>query len=140
MSKTEKKRILGVIPARFKSTRFEGKPLVEIKGVPMIKRTYLQARQSTLLEDVVVATEDHRIFDFCDSEEIPVMMTTDIALSWAASLSASAVALYSPSLKALSASGRFKINVRTRPSVFMSIPMFSLLCASSRSRSIPRPA
>lgn len=74
-------RVLGVIPARYKSTRFEGKPLAEIAGVPMIKRTYLQAKQSEWLDDIVVATEDQRIIDYCESESIPVMMTTDQCLT-----------------------------------------------------------
>jgi len=52
--------ILGIIPARFASTRFPGKPLVEINGKSMIQRVYEQARQSALT-DVVVATDDARI-------------------------------------------------------------------------------
>ena len=38
--------VLCVIPARYKSSRFDGKPLVEINGIPMIKRTYLQAKKA----------------------------------------------------------------------------------------------
>ena len=68
--------ILGVIPARYRSTRFEGKPLVPICGIPMIKRTYTQARKSSLLSDLVVATEDSRIVDYCRAEDIPVVMTS----------------------------------------------------------------
>jgi CMP-2-keto-3-deoxyoctulosonic acid synthetase len=68
--------IIGVIPARYKSTRFEGKPLVLINGVPMLKRTYLQAKKSKLLTKIIVATEDERIVDFCLSEKIPVEMTS----------------------------------------------------------------
>lgn len=75
------KSILGVIPARYRSTRFEGKPLVEIDGIPMIKRTFLQAQKSPLLQDLVVATEDRRIADYCDSESIPVIMTSDSCLT-----------------------------------------------------------
>lgn len=72
----QKKRILGVIPARYQSSRFVGKPLIEICGVPMIKRTYFQARQSTALDELLVATDDDRIMDYCRSEEIPVIMTS----------------------------------------------------------------
>jgi 3-deoxy-D-manno-octulosonate cytidylyltransferase len=68
--------IIGVIPARYKSTRFEGKPLVLINGIPMLKRTYLQAKKSKLLTKIIVATEDERIVDFCLSEKIPVEMTS----------------------------------------------------------------
>jgi len=73
--------VLGVIPARYKSTRFEGKPLVAINGVPMIKRTYMQAIKSALLTDVIVATEDQRIVDYCQAEKIPVMMTSEQCLT-----------------------------------------------------------
>jgi len=72
----QKRTVLGVIPARFKSTRFEGKPLVEINGIAMIKRTYQQAKKSQLLDHLVVATEDLRIIDYCESEQIPVIMTS----------------------------------------------------------------
>jgi len=54
-------KILGIIPARFASTRFPGKPLVQIQGKSMIQRVYEQASMSTLLADVVVATDDDRI-------------------------------------------------------------------------------
>ncbi len=77
----EEIRVLGVIPARFQSSRFEGKPLALIDGIPMIKRTYTQARKSPLLNDLVVATEDQRIIDYCKSEKIPVMMTSSTCLT-----------------------------------------------------------
>lgn len=51
---------LGVIPARFASTRFPGKPLVDIGGKTMIQRVYEQAKKSDL-NNVVVATDDERI-------------------------------------------------------------------------------
>jgi 3-deoxy-manno-octulosonate cytidylyltransferase (CMP-KDO synthetase) len=54
-------KILGLIPARFASTRFPGKPLVDIAGKSMIQRVYEQARQCKGLEDVWVATDDDRI-------------------------------------------------------------------------------
>lgn len=72
---------LCVIPARYKSSRFEGKPLALIDGIPMIKRTYDQAIKSTLLDKVVIATEDYRIKDYCESENIPVIMTSDKCLT-----------------------------------------------------------
>lgn len=77
----QRKTILGVIPARYQSSRFEGKPLIEISGVPMIKRTYLQARQSDALDDLLVATDDERILDYCRSEGIPAMMTSESCLT-----------------------------------------------------------
>lgn len=77
----EKKKILGVIPARYQSSRFVGKPLIEICGVPMIKRTYLQAKQSAALDDLVVATDDDRIMDYCRSQQIPAVMTSEACLT-----------------------------------------------------------
>jgi 3-deoxy-manno-octulosonate cytidylyltransferase (CMP-KDO synthetase) len=53
--------IVGIIPARYASTRFPGKPLVDIRGKSMIQRVYEQAKKSTALHDVVVATDDERI-------------------------------------------------------------------------------
>ena len=74
-------RILGVIPARYKSTRFEGKPLCLINNIPMIKRTYTQALKSTQLTKLVVATDSDIIKDYCNSENIPVVMTSDKCLT-----------------------------------------------------------
>lgn len=54
-------RILGIIPARFASTRFPGKPLIDINGKSMIRRVYEQASKSAKLDEVVVATDDERI-------------------------------------------------------------------------------
>lgn len=53
--------IIGIIPARFASTRLPGKPLVDICGKTMIQRVYEQARQSSLLTTVLIATDDERI-------------------------------------------------------------------------------
>lgn len=54
-------KFLGIIPARYGSTRLEGKPLVDIKGKPMIQWVYEKA--SLALDEVYVATDDTRIFD-----------------------------------------------------------------------------
>lgn len=54
-------RILGVIPARYASTRLPGKPLVDIGGKSMVQRVVEQACRATSLHDVVVATDDARI-------------------------------------------------------------------------------
>ena len=61
------KSILGIIPARYASSRFPGKPLIEILGKSMIQRVYEQAKKSSLLSDVIVATDDERIFKHVES-------------------------------------------------------------------------
>lgn len=54
-------KIIGIIPARFASTRFPGKPLVDIAGKSMIQRVYEQASKAKSLAKVVIATDDERI-------------------------------------------------------------------------------
>ncbi len=56
-------KILGIIPARFGSTRFPGKPLVDIDGKTMIQHVFEQAKRCKLLTDVVVATDNEQIFN-----------------------------------------------------------------------------
>ena len=56
-------KIIGVIPARYASTRFPGKPLAMLDGKSMIRRVYEQAFYSKHINDVFVATDDKRIFD-----------------------------------------------------------------------------
>ena len=70
-------KILGIIPARYASSRFPGKALVDIQGKSMVHRTYLQATQCQSLDKVVVATDHNLIFDHCKENEIPVVMTSD---------------------------------------------------------------
>jgi 3-deoxy-manno-octulosonate cytidylyltransferase (CMP-KDO synthetase) len=68
--------ILGIIPARYASTRFPGKPLVIIDGKPMIQRVYEQALKSDL-DAIVVATDDVRIADAVSSFGGNVVMTSE---------------------------------------------------------------
>jgi 3-deoxy-manno-octulosonate cytidylyltransferase (CMP-KDO synthetase) len=53
--------IIGIIPARYASTRFPGKPLAIINGTSMLQRVYQQSKKASLLEDVIIATDDERI-------------------------------------------------------------------------------
>ena len=69
-------KILGIIPARFASTRFPGKPLTVINGKSMIQRVYEQSLKAELLTDVVVATDDQRIYDAVITFGGKVMMTS----------------------------------------------------------------
>lgn len=60
-------KILGIIPARFNSTRFPGKPLAIINGQPMIEHVWNGVSETGLLDRVVVATEDKRIVEAVNS-------------------------------------------------------------------------
>src|SRR5665647_1105971 len=66
----------GIIPARYASTRFAGKPLALILGKPMILHVYSRACQCPHLQQVVLATDDERIFSAAESLAIPVLMTS----------------------------------------------------------------
>ena len=70
---------IGIIPARYASTRFPGKPLVDIQGKSMIQRVYEQALKCPSLDDVVVATDDNRIFDHVSVFGRVVMTDTGIS-------------------------------------------------------------
>ena len=61
--KNERMYTLGIIPARYGSSRFPGKPLIDLKGKSMIRRVYEGAEKCTLFNEVVVATDDQRIYD-----------------------------------------------------------------------------
>ena len=65
-----KLKIIGLIPARWGSTRFIGKPLAKIAGKSMIKRVYEQAKKSKLLDNVCVVTDDGRIEKECLSNSL----------------------------------------------------------------------
>lgn len=67
--------IVGIIPARYASTRFPGKPLIDIEGKTMLQRVYEQASKSKLLSKVVVATDDERIYTHVKSFGGEVVMT-----------------------------------------------------------------
>jgi 3-deoxy-manno-octulosonate cytidylyltransferase (CMP-KDO synthetase) len=70
-----------VIPARYESTRLPGKPLVMLCGVPMVVRTYMQCISVVPREQVFVATDDYRIRDVCEKENIQVVMTSTTCMT-----------------------------------------------------------
>lgn len=70
-------KILGVIPSRYSSSRFPGKPLIDLAGKSMIQRVYEGAIQCSDLDRVIVATDDIRIFDHVQRFGGDVLMTSD---------------------------------------------------------------
>jgi len=69
-------KIIGIIPARFASTRFPGKPLADIAGTSMVQRVYNKAEQAESLSKVMVATEDRKVFDHVKGFGGNVIMTS----------------------------------------------------------------
>ncbi|MEN8224843.1 MAG: 3-deoxy-manno-octulosonate cytidylyltransferase [Bacteroidota bacterium] len=70
-------KFIGVIPARYGSTRFPGKPLALINGKSMIMHVYEQATNASCLSDVVVATDDKRIYQHVSENGGKVLMTSE---------------------------------------------------------------
>lgn len=68
-------KVLGIIPARYQSSRFPGKPLIDLKGKTMIQRVYEGVKKCPAITDVVVATDDQRIVDHVLDFGGEVMMT-----------------------------------------------------------------
>ncbi len=69
-------KVLGIIPARYSSSRFPGKPLIDLKGKSMIQRVYEGTAKSSLIDKLIVATDDERIYDHVKSFGGNVMMTS----------------------------------------------------------------
>ena len=74
-------KTIGVIPARYASSRFPGKPLAEILGKSMIQRVYEQCKKANSLSEVIVATDDNRIFNHVISFGGKALMTKTTHLS-----------------------------------------------------------
>ena len=68
---------IGIIPARMASSRFPGKPLAKIIGIPMIGHVYFRSRLSKMLDEVYIATCDHEVIDYADSIGAKAIMTKD---------------------------------------------------------------
>ncbi|MBE3114636.1 MAG: 3-deoxy-manno-octulosonate cytidylyltransferase [Actinobacteria bacterium] len=71
-----KKRIVCAIPARYKSSRFEGKPIKLINGIPLIVRVYKNAIDTKIFDRVVVVTDDKRIAEVCDFHKLDYIWQT----------------------------------------------------------------
>lgn len=70
-----------VIPARYESSRLPGKPLIELLGISMLRRTFDRCLQALPKEQVYVATDDQRIKVHCDQVGMPVVMTSQDCLT-----------------------------------------------------------
>jgi 3-deoxy-manno-octulosonate cytidylyltransferase (CMP-KDO synthetase) len=67
----------GIIPARYQSARFPGKPLADILGKPMFWHVFDRARQCPELSKVILATDDNRIASAAKALNVPIIMTRD---------------------------------------------------------------
>ena len=74
-------KVIGIIPARYASSRFPGKPLADILGKSMIQRVYEQCKKASSLSTVIVATDDDRIFNHVISFKGKALMTATTHLS-----------------------------------------------------------
>ena len=70
-------KVVAIIPARYQSSRFPGKPLELIENEPMIAWVYRQVKKAKGIEEVYVATDDKRIEKVCKEKNINVVMTRD---------------------------------------------------------------
>jgi len=70
-------KIVGIIPARMESSRFPGKPLADILGMPMIGHVYQRCKMSNILDEVYVATCNKEIFDYIESLGGKAIMTAN---------------------------------------------------------------
>ena len=70
-----------IIPARYNSKRLPGKPLIKIKGIPMIVRTFNQCRKATKESNIIVATDSKLIKKICNKYKIKVLITSKKCLT-----------------------------------------------------------
>ena len=75
------KDFIVVIPARYNSKRLPGKPLIKIKGIPMLLRTYYQCKKVVSESKIVIATDDSRIQKLCKKHNIQSVMTSKKCLT-----------------------------------------------------------
>lgn len=74
-------KVLGIIPARYESSRFPGKPLAKILGKSLIQRTFENASKAKILDQVIVATDDVRIYNHVKEFGGRVVMTSSSCLT-----------------------------------------------------------
>ena len=70
-------KIIGIIPARMASSRFPGKPLAKIRGIPIVGHVYFRSKLCKTLDEVYVATCDNEIVDYIESVGGKAIMTSD---------------------------------------------------------------
>ena len=70
-------KIIGIIPARMASSRFPGKPLAKIDGIPMIGHVYFRSKMANVLDEVYVATCDNEIYNYIESINGKAIITSD---------------------------------------------------------------
>ena len=70
-------KVIGVIPCRYKSSRFPGKPVAMICGKPMLWHVWNQAKKTKYVDKLIVATDDNRIYDVCYQYGIESIMTSE---------------------------------------------------------------
>jgi 3-deoxy-manno-octulosonate cytidylyltransferase (CMP-KDO synthetase) len=71
-------KIIAIVPARMAATRFPGKPMANIKGIPMIGHCYFRSKMCEIIDEVYVATCDKLIFDYIESIGGKAIMTSDV--------------------------------------------------------------
>jgi 3-deoxy-manno-octulosonate cytidylyltransferase (CMP-KDO synthetase) len=77
MSVARDPRVVAVIPARYNSSRYQGKPLAMIAGAPMIEWVYRRVAMSERISQVIVALDDERVEAVCRERGIPYIVTSD---------------------------------------------------------------
>ena len=70
-------KVIGIIPARMASSRFPGKPLAKIHGIPMVGHVYFRSKMAKILDDVYLATCDKEIKEYTESINGKAIMTSD---------------------------------------------------------------
>jgi len=68
-------KVLAVIPARYRSTRLPGKVLADVAGKPLVWHVYRRASQARLVDETVIATDDHRVVDALRPYDVPAVLT-----------------------------------------------------------------